>query len=140
MSYMHSGLGLFYVLEDENHQIVVWYPDWYSLLYKDPKNEPKCMSTGFFVNSKQKIIRRRVPDRKSNDYDLAKYEISKQIQKDAVYLMLGIYHKDLPKGEYYLYLYYSFEPSKRYALKDIVNDSRTFKGYFVSNKVKLIIE
>jgi len=135
-----GGYGLSYILEDKNHNRIQIRPDFYSILYKDPTSEPKCMSTGFYVNSKQKIIRKNVPGRKSNDYDLAKYEVISSKQNDAVYLMLSWYHKDLPKGEYYLYLTYSFNPKPQYQLKYIVNDSRTFKGNIVSNKVKLIVE
>ncbi|MCL2434994.1 MAG: hypothetical protein FWD09_02500, partial [Lentimicrobiaceae bacterium] len=47
------------------------------------------------------------------------------------------YH-NLPKGEYYLYLAYSnyyVPPSS-----DKIDVSKIFRGYFVSNKVKLIVE
>jgi len=132
---------LTYFVKDEDQQEVAMYQDWYSLLYKDPKNEPKCQSTGFFVNSRQKIIRKQIPHRKQNNYDFAKYEINAKQQKITLYLLLSIFHKDLPKGKYYLYLvYYSDGPGSASVFQDINNDNRTFKGSVVSNKVKLIVE
>lgn len=138
--FSNMKIGLSYILEDENHKIVAWHSDWFSLLYNKPENKPKCMSTGFFINSKNKIIKKNVHGRKSNDYELAKFEINNPKQNVELYLMLGIFHKDLPKGEYYLYLVYSFNPTSMYMLKDIVSDTRNFKGNAISNKVKLIIE
>ena len=77
---------------------------------------------------------------------------SNEKQSIVLYPLLGNHHYNLPKGEYYLYFVYAFVPPNtelRHGpvtsppipqfFRDIANDSRTFKGYFVSNKVKLVV-
>ena len=74
-------------------------------------------------------------------YDLAQYEIANKKQRVTIYPLLGSFHHYLPKGEYYLYFVYAFNPKPRFILKDIpIIDHRIFKGNFISNKVKLIVE
>ena len=134
----HS-VGLKYVLEDENHEIMNTYSDYFSLLYKYPDDDARNDITGIFVNSRQKIIRKKLNWKKEDDYVLAKYEINCQSQIVTLNLLLSVYHNNLPQGEYYLYLFYSFNPGPKYYRKDLEND-RTFNGTIVSNKIKLIVK
>ena len=130
-----------YIIVDDNHQIVDIYPGFFDLLYiKRSKGHRKCYGIGTFVNSKQKIIRRKLKPKERLEYDFAKFEVNSSKQNVSRYLLLSIFHYDLPKGEYWLYLTYSFNPGWQYFYQEIANDSRTFKGSVVSNKVKLIVE
>ena len=131
--------GLTYIVEDEKQQKINTYP-YFSLLYKYPITDPRNENIGIFVNSNQKIIRKKLNDKKINDYNLARYKITRQNTSTTLYLLLSVYHNDLPKGEYYLYLGYSFNPSPQYVLQGVANDNKTFRGTVVSNKVKLIVK
>jgi len=134
-------MGIAYIVEDKNHEIIKCQSDAFSILYPYPSPEDKRnQSIGIFVNSKQKIISKKLSPKQKKEYNLAKLEVNSPQQEIALYLLLSAYHSDLPKGDYYLYLTYSFKPGWQYVYKEIVNDMRTFKGSIVSNKVKLIVE
>ena len=133
-------IGFQYVLEDKNHQIVKIYSGFFNLLYPYSPEDKRNKDIGTFVDSKQKIIRKKLKPKKRLEYNFAKYEVNNSRQNISIYLLLSIYHKDLPKGEYWLYLTYSYNPAPNCYYQEIANDSRTFKGKIVSNKVKLIVK
>jgi len=137
-----ESMGSNYVLEGENGKIIKIYFDFFNLLCREmPKGRRiPCDGIGTFINSKQKIIRKKINPKERLEYNFAKYEVNNSRQNISIYLLLSIYHKDLPKGVYWLYLTYSYNPAPNCYYQDIVNDSRTFKGKIVSNKVKLIVE
>jgi len=131
-------VGLVYQLIDENNQIISGDFSLFRI-----RNISKYNSTRIFINSSQKFVKKRIKDDNIHNYFLAKYEINSQNQKVSLYPVFNEYHKDLPKGVYYLYFVYSFNPTKppNGSWPDkILKDSRAFKGRIVSNKVKLIVE
>ena len=134
-----SSIGLQYIVEDKNNHIM---EDnlirFVSYTYR--RGAIKSMNSRWFVTSKQKIKHRLLNDIERTDYDRAKYKICNEKQNLTLYPLLGSFHFNLPNGEYYLYFVYSFNPSLRSVKSDIIYDSRTFKGSFVSNKVKLIVK
>ena len=135
-----AQLSLEYIIEDKNHEIIKPKSDTFSILYPYSVEDKRNALIGIFVNSKQKILSKKLNPQQKDEYNLAKQEINNPQQEVALYLLLSVYHSDLSKGEYYLYLTYSFNPGWQYVLKDITNDPRTFKGSVISNKVKLIVE
>ena len=136
--YKKHSTGLLYVIEDKNNNIIA--PPMPTLPDTEAKNIIKRMHECIFVTPKLKIKRRLLSTEELRDYVLKKYVINSSNQSLELYPLLGEYHYDLPKGEYYLYLAYSFQPSWQHVYKEIVNDPRTFKGWVVSNKVKLIVK
>ena len=127
--------GLIYIVEDINNHIIE--PEVFLVSYKYPEEEIRSLNKRIFVSSKQKIENRLLNEQEQHDYDKSEYVIISNKQKLVLYPLL--HHNNLPKGEYYLYLVYSFNPNM-YLQKHIVNDSKTFKGRFVSNKVRLIVK
>ncbi|MDR2972275.1 MAG: hypothetical protein LBU83_10155 [Bacteroidales bacterium] len=127
-----------YIIENKNSEIIKRQNN--VSLYPYSGEDKRNARIGIFINSKQQIIRKKLSWKKKKEYNFAKYEINSSKQSVVLYLLLSVFHRDLPKGEYYLYLYYSFQPEPQYIYKEIVNDSRTFKGSIVSNKIKLIVE
>ena len=91
-----------------------------------------------FVDSKLKIKLRRLDDIELRDYNRSKYEIVNEKQSLVLYPLLG-HNFSLYKGEFYLYFVYAFVPNP-FFWGAIANDNSVFKGSFVSNKVKLIVE
>ena len=130
-----------YVIEDKNQEIIEQQSGIPSRnLYSHTFGGYIRIRIGTFVNSKNIIIKKKLKPKQQLEYGLAKYEIKKTIQNVALYLLLSEYHSDLPKGEYYLYLTYYLTPYSAYIPKEIATNNKIFKGYIVSNKVKLIVE
>jgi hypothetical protein len=130
-------LSLQYVVENENYEIIESDSVLINIINKKTPTFRVREHIGTFVNSKQQIIRKELKNyKKRKEYNLAKYEISSTKQNVALYLLLSVYHKDLPKGDYYLYLTYFLSPSWQFVYD--INDST--KGRTVSNRVKLIVE
>jgi len=128
-----------YVITDKNHEIIEQQSGSRNFSSYSSVNR-KRNRIGTFVNSKQKVIIKELNYKQRLKYNLAKYKINKPKQNVALYLLLSEYHPDLPKGEYYLYLTYFLNPYSVYISKEVATDNRIFKGYIVSNKVKLIVE
>jgi len=142
-TYKTRSLGLLYVIEDKNSNIIAPplppLPDSYGKKIFNRMNER------FFVSSKLKIERKLLNEKELRDYDLAKYVISNENQKLVLYPLLGECHwYGLTKGEYYLYFVYSNYnlqvPHPEMRVKGILDEGNIFRGYFVSNKVKLIVK
>ena len=134
-----SSIGLQYIVEDKNDHIMESKFIRF-VSYKYLEDEIRSLNTRMFVSSKLKIENRLLNGIEQKDYDRAKYEINNEKQRLMLYPLLGKFHYYLPKGEYYLYFVYSFNPNLRYVQKDITNDRRIFNGSFVSNKVILIVK
>ena len=132
-----SAEGLNFILEDKNHHIIENRLTLVS--YVNFKAETRAMRTRAFVNSKLEIKNKVLNDIELRNYRLAKYEITNETQSLVLYPLLGR-NFILSKGEYYLYFVYVFNPEFPYIgfSASIASDSRTYKGAFVSNKVKLI--
>jgi len=132
-------VGLVYQLMNENNQVISGN---FPYVFLSPRKEEKENSIGIFINSKQKFVKKRIKDENIHDYFLSKFEINNQKQKITLYPLLDEYHKNLPKGVYYLFFIYSFNPKPFEGawFEEMRKDSRTFKGNIVSNKVKLIVE
>jgi len=128
--------GLIYIIEDSKGHIIIPFFEFVS--YKKEKDEIKNSNSRLFVSPRLKIERRLLTAQEQREYDLAKYIIHREKQRLELFPLLGEYHSDLPKGEYYLYFVYSYH--SRILPVNIADDSRLFRGYFVSNKVKLIVE
>ena len=128
-----------YIIENENHEIIKYQGTLY-LTYKNLEIFYRYKRVVIIVNSKQKIVSKKISYKKKEIANLAKYEVHSSKQKTILNLLLSVYHQDLPKGEYYLYLTYAFNPVLQNEIKDISNYSSTFRGSIVSNKVKLIVE
>jgi len=135
--YKEISVGLMYVIEDKNNQIII--PAFELVSYKKEKDLIRNSNSRIFVSPKLRIIRRLLTEQEQRDYDLAKHVIDSKKQSLELFPLLGEYHNNLPKGEYYLYFVYSYH-SNALPIGNIADDSRTFRGYFVSNKVKLIVE
>ena len=131
-------MTLEYVIENENYEVIESDSVFFNILNKKTHTFRTRESIGTFVNSKQQIIRKKLNYKQRLKYNLAEYKIDKPKQNVAIYLLLCEYHKDLPKGEYYLYLTYYLSPSWHFILN--IDDFKAFKGKVVSNKVKLIVE
>jgi len=139
--YKETSVGLIFIIEDKNHQIIS--PRFTHNSYANEKDETRINNSRIFVSSKQKIKYKQLNKEEQHSYDKAKYVISSEKQSLGLYPIFyyrsgtfNIYH-NLPKGEYYLYFAYSnyyIPPS------NICDGDKLFKGYFVSNKVKLIVE
>ena len=133
------SIGLNYIVEDKNHNIMQ-AEILFFMSYVNVKAEIRINNSRYFVSSNQKIKFRELNKEKQRYYDLAKYEISNKNQRLGLYPLFGIYHNNLPQGEYYLYLVYSFNISDKNMTEAEANDSRTFRGNFISNKVKFIVK
>ena len=130
----YPTIGLNYILENKYHHIIE--RKFILTSYASRKAEKRAMRTRAFVTSNLKIKRRVLNDIELSDYDFAKYEITNEKQISVLYPLFG----RLRKGEYYLYFVYVFVPNPHPLFYQNINDSRTFKGTFVSNKVKLIVK
>jgi len=130
--------GLLYIIENINGNIMSANFQFFS--YKNSKIEEKIINSRIFVSPKLRIEGKLLNEKEQLDYDIAKYVIDAKKQRLELFPVLGKYHSyNLPKGEYHIYFVYSCYPDrlKSYGLP---NEESTFTGYFVSNKVKLIIE
>ena len=107
------------------------------------KDEIRSLNSRDFVTTKMQIEKRLLNNFEQRVYDLAKYEIVNEIQDLILYPLIGR-HQSLRKGEYYIYIVYVFKPEFPYVglfeAESVAKNSRIFKGSFVSNKVKLIVE
>lgn len=137
-----KSIGLIYVIEDTNHRII-------SPMNSILGGNRIILDKRPFVSSKQKIFYKRLDEKEEWEYDLAKYRISNVKQRLELFPLLGKYHPyKLPKGEYYLFLVYSYYGATVYfrqlssgALNnDKLDASKIFRGCFISNKVKLVVE
>lgn len=141
--YKTNSIGLAFVVESTDNHIIT--PEFEFVSYAKEKDDIKNTNSRVFVSSKQKIEYRQLDEKEKHNYDMAKYEISSEKQNLELYLIfhytLGTSNTyyNLPKGEYYLYLLYSYN-SDLLLNNSITNDLRIFKGYFFSNKVKLIVK
>jgi hypothetical protein len=138
--YKETTMGLTYIIEDKNDQIIVAHTDFVS--YVNPKIEFKQLFGRLYVTPKLKIKRRLLSIQEEREYALAKYVINKESHNLALYPLLGEYHWDLPKGEYYLYFVYSYNkiPPSSTIESNKLCDSKIFRGWIISNKVKLLVE
>ena len=143
--YKEATIGLNCVIENKNNRIIL--PILTGTSFKNPKDEIKNAMSRTFASYEQKFYRKQLDEKEVFDYDLAKYEIKNEIQKLELFPLLNEYHQNFPKGKYYLYFVYSFYEtieSKFYPSifldNNKPNDDKIFRGYFVSNKVKLIVE
>jgi len=137
-----TSMGLIFIIEDKNNQIIS--PRSTHNSYAKEKDETRINNSRIFVSSKQKIKYKKLNDEERRNYDRAKHVISSEKQNLELYLIFyytsgsfNTYH-NLPKGEYYLYFAYSsyyVPPSS-----DKIDVNKIFRGNFVSNKVKLIVE
>ena len=132
-------IGLNYIVEDKNQNIMKNGMIHGSFVRR--KDEIRSLYGRDFVTLKMQIEKRLLNHLEQRDYDLAKYEIKNKKQDLIIYPLIGR-HRSLHKGEYYLYFVYVYNPVFPYIglSESIANDSRTFRGSFVSNKVKLIVE
>jgi len=141
-SYKYFSTPLMYVIEDKEGKIINARFELVS--YENQKVEIRRMNERLFVSPKLRIERRLLNAQEQHDYDLAKYVIRNEKQNLELYLLLGEYHSNLPKGEYYLYFVYSDYnprvPPLDMRVEGKLDDGNIFRGYFVSNKVKLIVE
>jgi len=120
-----------YIIEDENHEIIEYTSDYFTLLCKYLPIDARFERMGTFVSSKHKIIRKKLKLKERLEYKFAKFEINSSKQNVPLFLLLSIYHHDLPKGEYWIYLSYS--PTQSFY-------STSNPERIISNKVKLIVE
>ena len=131
----YSVEGLNYIVENKYHSII---PVPFTLggdITKIRGREKRI-----FVTSSLKIKFRPLNKEEPRNYDRAKYEITEEKQCLILYPLLSIHtYSRLSKGEYYLYFVYVFVPNPVF-LGRVANDSSVFKGSFVSNKIKLIVE
>jgi len=130
--------GLYFFLEDKNQNTL--RNEMILISFARRKDERKSLNSRNFVTSKMQIKKKVLNYFEQRDYDLAKYEITNEKQSLILYPLLGR-HPRLSQCEY-LYFVYVFEPVFPYIglPANIANDSHTFKGYFVSNKIKLIVK
>jgi len=140
--YKEISIGLMYVIEDKEGKIITAH---FALVsYEDPKVDIRIRDERIFLSPKLKIERRLLTEQEQRDYDIAKYVIRNKKQSLELYPLLGEYHFNLPKGEYYLYFVYSDYnprvPPPDMRVEGKLDDGNIFRGYFVSNKVKLIVE
>ena len=142
--YKSTYIGLNYIVEDKNQRIMkgfvlLTYPS-----FANPRTERRIINSRSFVTSKMQIEKRLLNNFEQRDYDLAKYEITNEKHSLILYALFGDHHYNLPKGEYYLYFVYVFKPEFPYVglfeAEAVAKNNRIFKGSFVSNKVKLIVE
>jgi hypothetical protein len=146
--YKEKTIGLNCVIENRNNRIIL--PVLTCDSYRNPEDAFRNAMSRTFVSSEQKYFRKQLDEKEALDYDLAKYEISKQTQSLELFPLLNgdYYSLHLPKGKYFLYFVYSFHETsnniKFYPSYSRDNnrpdESKIFRGYFVSNKVKLIVE
>jgi len=139
--YKELSIGLMYVIEDKEGKIAPAYFVFVS--YKKEKDEIRNSNSRLFVTPKLRIERRLLTAQEQREYDLTKYIIHSEKESLELYPLLGEYHYNLPKGEYYLYFVYS-NYNVRVPPQDMrvqgSLDNNVFRGYFVSNKVKLIVK
>jgi hypothetical protein len=140
--YKKTSTGLMYVIENKEGNIIPAYFAFVS--YENPKVDIKRRNERIFLSPKLRIERRLLNEQEQQDYDLAKYVIHSKKQSLKLYPLLGKYHFNLPKGEYYLYFVYSdYNPrvlSPDMRVKGKLDEGNVFRDYFISNKVKLIVE
>ena len=140
--YKYFSTRLSYVIEDTNNQIID--APHYFVSYVKSKVETRIRNERMFVSPKLKIERKLLTIQEQRDYDLAKYVIYSEKHSLVLYPLLGEYHSSLPKGEYYLYFVYSYYnlrvPPPEMIVEGKLDEGNVFRGYFVSNKVKLIVE
>jgi hypothetical protein len=130
--------GLLYIIENINGNIMS--ANFQFISYKNSKIEEKILNSRILVSSKLRIKGKLLDEKEQLDYDMAKNVIYNKKQRLELFPVLGKYHSyNLPKGEYYIYFVYSCYPDRLQSY-GLPNDESTFIGYFVSNKVKLIIE
>ncbi|MDR0206750.1 MAG: hypothetical protein LBI45_05795 [Bacteroidales bacterium] len=143
--YKETTSRLSCVIEDKNNHIIfptLTYPQ-----FRKPKDEFKNAMSRTFVSSKQIFVRKQLDKNDVLDYDLAKYEISIKNQNLVLFPLLYEYNYIFSKGEYYLYFVYSFQETSEnniypssFSDNNRPDENKIFRGYFVSNKVKLIVE
>ena len=137
-TYLYS-IGLNFIVENTSNNIIQAQVQIIHGSYVRKNAETRIDNSRHFVTSKQIIKFKRLNKEEQRNYDLAKYEITNETQSLVLHPLIGSFHY-LPEGEYYLYFVYSFTWNDRNMTQDEYADSRTFKGNFVSNKVKLIVE
>ena len=138
-TYKNYSTGLLYVIEDENNHIIPPpFPSHSSGITL--KHLKKRMNERRFVTSKLKIKHKLLNEQEKQDYDFPKYVITNENQSLELFPLFGEYHYDLPKGDYFFYFVYSWLPPTNAWDNTLPIDDRAFRGYFVSNRVKLIVE
>ena len=136
--------GLEYFIEDAHGNII---PAKHQLppSYKFAKDEIRAASINILTidTNKLKIKGKQIED--SHEYELGKLQINSNKGSFIVYPLISEFHY-LPQGEYILYLVYSFHehimknPPSRYWDTNQISEKKIFRGKFVSNKIRLIIE
>lgn len=146
--YREKTMGLNYVIEKRNKRIISTKLTGSS--FRNHEDEFNDAISRTFVSAEQRYIRKQLNEKEMLDYDLAKYEISNESQELELFLILNGYGYCLPltKGKYYLYFVYSyyetsdnitFYPSS-FRNTSRPDESKIFRGYFISNKVRFIVE
>ena len=141
-SYKYFSIPFMYVIEDKEGKII---PAYFALVsYAKSEVETRIRNERMFVSPKLEIERKLLTEQEQRDYDLAKYVVYNKKHSMVLYPLLGEYHFNLSKGEYYLYFIYSDYnprvPPPEMMVEGKLDDGNVFRGYFVSNKVKLIVE
>jgi hypothetical protein len=145
--YKETTCRLSYVIEDKNNWIIS--PILTHAQLRKHKEIFKNIISRTFVSSKQIFVKKQLNKIELFDYDLAKYKISSETQKLELFPLLNgdYYILHLSKGEYYLYFVYSYQETSENNIypssfldNNRPNEDKIFRGYFVSNKVKLIVE
>ena len=125
-SYKEYSIGLNYILEDINNN---------TLQSQAPIFE---RSLNNFVSSDLIIEHNYLNASEKVDYHSKIYEINNKSQSLELFPLIGDYHY-LHKGEYYLYFVYAYNGLLIWGRPD-EHDSKEFRGYIISNKIKLIVE
>ena len=148
-SYLHlsieekSSTGLNYIIKNLDNEIISGRIIFAS--YENFEDEHNAVNSLSFIDTtkkKLKIERKVITDfDERNKYNRARYELKNKSQHINLYPLLGDYHPNLPRGEYYLYFVYIFYPvyDTHIWIPDKPNEN-IFRWRIFSNKVKLIIE
>ena len=145
--YKEKTIGLSCVIVDNNNHIISQTLTHAQL--KKRKDVQTMIMSRIFVSSKLIFVSKRLNMKEKFVYDLAKYKINSERQSLELFpLLIGNHYVlNLLKGEYYLYFIYSFHETRdsnsypSYFLDNNKPDeSKIYRGYFMSNKVKLIVE
>ncbi len=144
--YRDSSVGLNYIIEDYKGNIVLAKENLYPS-YVDFKDEiTSTLKNPLIDTNKLKLVHRIKNANVARNSILSKLILDREEKSLIVYPLLKIYH-DLSRGEYFLYLFYSFNSAVEmspptFGIWDANKpcDKNIFRGTISSNKIKLIVE
>ena len=144
---MKSSIGLNYFIEDSKGNIISGHEE-IRPIYKYMKDEIRSSYKIIKLNKKRLTITHEDAENLEDFHrnQIAKIIVGQQNCGISLYPLINVFH-NIPKGEYFLFLVYSFHDE--IALKPPTSaiwdankppNNMIYNGIMVSNKIKLIIE